>query len=193
MKNVTEPNGSNVTSISKVLANRENAKKSTGPKSLFGKSRVSGNALKHGLHSSKHVIPTESVQEYEKYRDSMFKSLDPKNAIQEEHSAQIIATGWKIRRFYSVETGLYTHEMKSSIAHQDHDEHNQDKTFLDVRNAELERSVKDCENANEVQAAAFKADCYLENSFIKLSTIEQRLFARYHRLLETYEQLKSQS
>jgi len=69
MKNVTEPNGSNVTSISKVLANRENAKKSTGPKSLFGKSRVSGNALKHGLHSSKHVIPSESVQEYEKYRD----------------------------------------------------------------------------------------------------------------------------
>jgi len=83
--------------------------------------------------------------------------------------------------------------MKSSIAHEDHDEHNQDKTFLDVCNAELERSVKNCENANEVQAAAFKADCYLENSFIKLSTIEQRLFARYHRLLETYEQLKSQS
>lgn len=45
MKNVTEPNGSNVTSISKVLANRENAKKSTGPKSLFGKSRVSETRL----------------------------------------------------------------------------------------------------------------------------------------------------
>ena len=38
-----------IVSNNKVRANRANAKKSTGPKTLFGKEKVSGNALSHGL------------------------------------------------------------------------------------------------------------------------------------------------
>ncbi len=42
-----------IVSDNKVRANRENAKKSTGPKTLSGKEKVSGNALTHGLNSRK--------------------------------------------------------------------------------------------------------------------------------------------
>ena len=38
-----------IVSNNKVRANRENAKKSTGPRTLSGKEKVSGNALTHGL------------------------------------------------------------------------------------------------------------------------------------------------
>jgi hypothetical protein len=44
------------TSIKRVNANRENAKKSTGPKTASGKFRSCRNALKHGLDSRKHLI-----------------------------------------------------------------------------------------------------------------------------------------
>ena len=49
-----------MTSEPRILANRQNAAKSTGPKTTAGKHRVSGNALRHGLTSqasaNTHVI-----------------------------------------------------------------------------------------------------------------------------------------
>ena len=53
-----------VISNNKVRANRENAKKSTGPKTVSGKEKVSGNALSHGLTAEKHVIIGESIEEF---------------------------------------------------------------------------------------------------------------------------------
>ncbi|MDC3384998.1 hypothetical protein OAW59_01385 [Candidatus Pelagibacter sp.] len=38
-----------MSSTNKINANRQNAKKSTGPKSIAGKKRSSLNAIKHGL------------------------------------------------------------------------------------------------------------------------------------------------
>ena len=40
-----------------IKANRENAKKSTGPRTEEGKQRVSLNALKHGLLARDAVLP----------------------------------------------------------------------------------------------------------------------------------------
>ena len=53
-----------VISNNKVRANRENAKKSTGPRTVSGKEKVSGNALTHGLTAEKHVIIGESIEEF---------------------------------------------------------------------------------------------------------------------------------
>ena len=46
-----------MTSDKKVEANRRNALKSTGPKTLEGKSAVRMNALKHGLLSRETLLP----------------------------------------------------------------------------------------------------------------------------------------
>src|SRR5579871_4321064 len=43
------------TSEARILANRENAKKSTGPRTESGKAASRGNALKHGL-TAKHLL-----------------------------------------------------------------------------------------------------------------------------------------
>ena len=47
-----------------IKANRQNAQKSTGPRTQDGKEAVSQNAVKHGLCASKNVIKTESQEEY---------------------------------------------------------------------------------------------------------------------------------
>ena len=62
-----------IVSNNKVRANRENAKKSTGPRTVSGKEKVSGNALSHGLTAEKHVIIGESIDEFNTFKDSMFK------------------------------------------------------------------------------------------------------------------------
>ena len=91
-------------------ANRANALKSTGPQSLEGKLQSRGNALKHGLTARKHLIVGDDPIEFEEYRDNLWCELQPKTVLQEEMVMQIITTGWKIRRYQMVETGLFNHE-----------------------------------------------------------------------------------
>jgi hypothetical protein len=62
-----------IVSDNKVRANRANAKLSTGPKTLSGKEKISGNALTHGLTAEKHVIIGESIDEFNTFKDSMLK------------------------------------------------------------------------------------------------------------------------
>ena len=54
-----------MTSIKKILANQNNAKKSTGPKSVAGKIRSSLNSIKHSLTSEKYVAIGENKKEFE--------------------------------------------------------------------------------------------------------------------------------
>jgi len=99
------------TSIKRINANRENAKKSTGPKTTNGKFRSCRNALKHGLDSRKHLIIGEDLKEFEEMKESYIKMFEPSNILEVEECMQIIAMSWKIRRFSVVETGLYNHPM----------------------------------------------------------------------------------
>lgn len=71
-----------MTSQRQIEANRRNAKRSTGPKTLAGKSAVKKNALKHGLASTSVAIESEFV-------DYLMASLS--NGDQSER-ARIIAT-----------------------------------------------------------------------------------------------------
>ena len=63
--------------IKQVNANRQNAKKSTGPRTPEGKRRVSQNAIKHGLSASEVVLPGEDAAEFERMRDGFVETLEP--------------------------------------------------------------------------------------------------------------------
>ena len=56
-----------MTSQARIEANRQNAQKSTGPRSAEGKQRVRLNALKHGLRAEEIVLPTESRDDFNSY------------------------------------------------------------------------------------------------------------------------------
>jgi len=48
-----------------IAANRLNAQRSTGPRTPAGKTRVSSNALKHGLTGREVVLPNENPDDFE--------------------------------------------------------------------------------------------------------------------------------
>jgi hypothetical protein len=63
-----------VTTEAQIKANRQNAQKSTGPKTEEGKAAVSQNAVKHGMFSDS-LIAGENEADYEAFHDNMLAEL----------------------------------------------------------------------------------------------------------------------
>ena len=173
-----------MTTAKQWVANQLNAKKSTGPKSYWGKQKVRSNALSHGLYAENLLIIGEKAKEFEDYKSAMIKSLEPENAIQDETASQIIAAGWNLRRLNTVETGIM---MNMQI------EINEFKTESFKRSfssKSFENFVNEVPEHVEIIGRAFKRDCMDDNSMIKLSTIRQRLYNQYYRLIDIFREMK---
>ncbi|MEJ2648571.1 MAG: hypothetical protein P8016_09220 [Sedimentisphaerales bacterium] len=87
-----------MTTEAQIKANRENAKKSTGPRTARGKEVVSQNALKHGLCAKKNVIKSESQEEFNLFRDVMMEDLAPVGGMELMLAQRIVALSWRLRR-----------------------------------------------------------------------------------------------
>ena len=96
-----------------ILANRENALHSTGPLTSEGKSRSAQNATKHGLTSKAVVLPNESEEEYNQFRDSLVVDLEPVGDREITLATVIAETYWRRQRFYRLETAFMTARMKA--------------------------------------------------------------------------------
>ena len=169
------------TSIKRINANRENAKKSTGPKTASGKFRSCRNAIKHGLDSRKHLIIGEDVKEFQEMKDSYVKMLEPSNILEVEDCMQIIAMSWKIRRLSVVETGLYNQEMMQQLKSSTNE-----LSAILLKRADFESVVKELDQVPELQGLAYRRDCKEENANIKLNTMYVRLVIARNKLLENY-------
>ncbi len=79
-------------------ANRENAQRSTGPRTEAGKQRSSQNALTHGLTASSPVLPTEDRAAYDDHRQKFFDQYKPANATETQLVQELVDTSWRLNR-----------------------------------------------------------------------------------------------
>ncbi len=89
-----------------IQANRNNAKKSTGPRSEEGKARSAQNALKHGLLARDAVLPGEHPAEFDQQFQALERAIQPDNAIEFEFLRQMADAQWRMRRLTRIETGF---------------------------------------------------------------------------------------
>ena len=89
-------------------ARRENAKKSTGPKSAAGKSCASQNARKHGLTSEKVGIEfMEGKAELDAHRNSILAYYNPQNPMEMYWADQIVLAQWRTKQLARWESGIF--------------------------------------------------------------------------------------
>jgi hypothetical protein len=98
-----------VVSTEQRLANRQNARQSTGPQTPDGKARSARNALKHGLLAKDVVINgpdlSETQADFDALLADLLSELNPRTLI-EETLVERIATGyWRLRRAQRFEAG----------------------------------------------------------------------------------------
>ncbi len=75
--------------MARTLANRENAKKSTGPKTEKGKAAYSKNRLAHGLCSASLIVGGETEADLEALLASVKKAYNPVNDEEEMLTDQL--------------------------------------------------------------------------------------------------------
>jgi hypothetical protein len=87
-----------------IQANRNNAQKSTGPRTEEGKAHVSQNALKHGLLARDAVLPGEDPAEFDAQLAALEDALHPEDALEQELVRQIADAQWRMQRLARLET-----------------------------------------------------------------------------------------
>ena len=99
-----------------IRANRENAQKSTGPKSEAGKDRVKNNALKHGMRSRDGlVLPQEDPAELELRLREWIEDWNPANAIERELVTLAARASWALERTERYEAALLSQRVREAL------------------------------------------------------------------------------
>ena len=166
-----------------LLANRLNAKKSTGAKTPEGKRRSSLNAIKHGLTCEKHVAIGENKREFELLKLRVLRDFPVFDVKSEIYVRKIIQYEWSLRRYQLIETGIFSRE---SLDYNQSENITRKDYYLD--SAELtSQHQKVLVRQVELPSVAFLRDSNAGNAFLKINTIDGRLFSRLRLAIQEYE------
>ncbi len=96
----------------KALSNKQNAQKSTGPKTARGKAVVGQNAVQHGLLSRSLVLPSEDPREFAQLWLQLQSEMAPVGTLEQTLVERIAIAIWRQRRLVAAETGMVTLQQK---------------------------------------------------------------------------------
>ena len=82
----------------KIIANRRNAQKSTGPRTREGKAVASKNSIKHGLLAHQTIISSEKQADFCKERDRILSDLLPDSPMESMLAERIVILSWRLKR-----------------------------------------------------------------------------------------------
>ncbi len=89
-----------------IEANRQNAQKSTGPRTRTGKAAAKLNSLKHGLLAEQPVLSDEDGAAFEALRRELTTQFDPVGVIETQLVERIAGLIWRLRRLGRIESGI---------------------------------------------------------------------------------------
>ena len=98
--------------MSQAATARANGAKSNGPITAEGKAISAQNSLKHGLTSSRVVLPHESQEAYDKLEASFINRFKPADDLESELVQEMAAARWRLRRIEAMEAALFKKVIK---------------------------------------------------------------------------------
>jgi hypothetical protein len=176
-----EPIESASVSERKLKANRENAKKSTGPRTSPGKAYSRRNAVKHGLY----VRPTtdfealgEDPHEYEDLLNGLWRQHRPVGRAEEIEVERVALCCWRLKRAWRYENAV-NHAarrdfVRAELAEQEPYCKERDKEEEAVI-LQLQSAKKELEDGGEISQELKQGICAMMPEFAALwSALDQR-------------------
>jgi hypothetical protein len=102
--------------INQIKANRQNAQRSSGPKTQAGKDRVRFNALVHGLRAESAVLPDEDQGKFDQHLERLTAAWQPRDDMEKSLVEQIAVNQWKLARIDRHEAKIYAQDAAMSPA-----------------------------------------------------------------------------
>jgi len=96
-----------MTSFRQWQANRNNARKSTGPITEEGKKNSRCNAVRHGLTAETVIGALEDAEDYRAFEAAIIADYDAQSAVERELVLRLTSLLWRLRRAAAMETGLF--------------------------------------------------------------------------------------
>jgi hypothetical protein len=150
-----------------IEANRQNAQKSTGPKTEEGRAAVRLNGLKHGLTAQTLVLPGENEADFHDLLNSYTAEHEPVTPTENALVTHLVMATWRMRRLYHMEAGYYAYKLKAlSDAGTRHNLDDSGRLGM----------VADC--SKDTLATLNRQEARLERSFYKALQELQRLRAQ---------------
>lgn len=137
---------------------RANGAKSQGPVTEEGKARSSRNSLKHGLNSTRVVLPHESQDEYDQLEAAILRRFQPADELELELVQEMAAARWRLRRIEAMEAALFKKAIREQqeLLGPDADAAEvRDAAYLDVAESKTMRTLT--RNQNQLRRAYEKA------------------------------------
>jgi hypothetical protein len=197
-----------MTSDKQAKANRQNARKSTGPKTPEGKAVARLNAVKHGLLSQEVLLPGEDETTLKDLSKGLMADLQPEGVLETILVGDIIAAHWKLRRLRRVEADIFARQLREeSLERAESEARSYERnTAREVLNqmtpitdeqkhqealAKVEelKAERDAETATLGQA--FIRDANEANAFSKLSRYEAPIARSFYKALHELQRLQA--
>ena len=153
-----------------LLANIENAKKSTGPTSQAGKDRSRLNAYVHGLSLQTRIMPEEEMKLFNQFSEGITAEFNPATLNEQQLAQSYASFQWRINRCAAIEENMFTLGLMAEVA----------------ENLQLEHP--------QAHTAASYAKTFREEAkeFDRLSMYNQRLLAGAAKVLKELQQLQAE-
>jgi len=181
------------TSQARIDANRENAKKSTGPRSQAGKAASSRNRLVHGLRSNQTLLPEDDPQRFQAILDDHRTRFQPVGGAEEDLVLRIASIQWRLGRVFPMETAILRDRLNYDVA-------SRDKYRNAVHNDDIKYAEEDGEPAppplpdaveGDLMGRAFMADCRATKSLSLLARYETSLDRSFDQSLQRLKYLQT--
>ena len=88
-------------------SNRENSKKSTGPRSARGKSMARFNAVSYGIFAREHLLPGEDPDYYTVFAAEIFNWHNPVGPAENAVCKELLGCYWQLERLHKVEPMIF--------------------------------------------------------------------------------------
>jgi len=90
-----------------INANRENAEKSTGPKTEEGKAASSKNATRHGFYSKEFQVREDEREAFTRLYAGLLKEIQPTTVVLHELFLQYVHACWNLHRLRGIEADYF--------------------------------------------------------------------------------------
>lgn len=151
-------------------ANKENARRSTGPRTADGKAKSSQNAMKHGLRAQATVLPDENLEDFQFLVSGLEDQFQPQTALEWNLLRQLADAEWRMRRVSCIEAAVFAAKLHET------------KRYYDNFPERLPEDGTEARIILIGEAAA--SDAGAGDTLSKLSRYEARLSHRYFKALE---------